>query len=67
MTSPVTRRDFIRSAPAPLALGALPLARAVAPAVARAIEAYELARKRYDDQMRTVIEDTLAAPVGTRW
>ena len=27
----------------------------------------QFARERYDQQMRTVIEDTLAAPVGTRW
>lgn len=29
--------------------------------------AEQFARKRYDEQMRRVIEDTLAAPVGTRW
>jgi len=29
--------------------------------------AEQFARERYDQQMRTVIEDTLAAPMGTRW
>jgi len=29
--------------------------------------AEQFARKRYDEQMRTVIQDALAAPVGTRW
>jgi glycosyltransferase involved in cell wall biosynthesis len=29
--------------------------------------AEQFARERYDQQLRTVIEDTLAAPTGTRW
>jgi glycosyltransferase involved in cell wall biosynthesis len=29
--------------------------------------AEQFARERYDQQMRTVIENTLAAPAGTRW